>query len=59
MAKNEETSRKIGSIAAKLLRDPKTPKSVKSIAALVLKHRPDRKKTKKKKNSHHRRMTAW
>jgi hypothetical protein len=49
MAKNDETSKKIGSIAAKLLRDPKTPKSVKSIAALVLSQQPDRKKTKKKK----------
>lgn len=49
MAKNERISKKIGSIAAKLLRDPKTPKSVKSIAAKVLTQQPDRRKTTKKK----------
>jgi hypothetical protein len=49
MAKNEETIKKIGSIAAKLLRDPKTPKCVKSIAAFVLSHGSDRKKPKNKK----------
>jgi len=42
-------SKKIGSITAKLLRDPKTPKSVKSIASKVSTQQLDRRKTTKKK----------
>jgi hypothetical protein len=42
MGKNEKTSKKVGSIASKLLRDPKTPKKVKSVAASALTQRPDK-----------------
>jgi uracil-DNA glycosylase len=46
MSKNEKTSKKVASLAAKLLRDPKTSKIVKSIAASVLTQAPDKKKKK-------------
>lgn len=49
MAKNEKTSKEIGSIAAKLLRNPRTSKDVKSVAASVLTQLPDKKKSAKKK----------
>jgi hypothetical protein len=44
VAKNEKTSTKVGKIASELLRDPKTPKKVKSVATSVLSQRPDHKK---------------
>jgi hypothetical protein len=44
MAKNERTSRRIASKAAKLLANPKTPKAVKSVAASALTQAPDRKR---------------
>lgn len=47
MAKNEKTSKKVGSTASKLLRDKKTPKDVKSVAGSALTQRPDKKKKKK------------
>lgn len=47
MAKNEKTSGKVASKAAKLLSDPKTPKAVKAVAASALAQAPDRKKSKK------------
>ena len=47
MAKNEKTSGKVASIASKLLKDPKTNKSVKSVAASALTQVADKKKDKK------------
>jgi len=44
MARNETTSRKVASKAAKLLANPKTPKAVKSVAASALTQAPDRKR---------------
>ena len=49
MAKNERTSRKVASKAAKLLSNPKTPKGVKSVAASALTQAPDRKRSGKRK----------
>lgn len=47
MAKNEKTSSRVAKIASALLRDPKTPKDVKTVAASVLTQAPDRKKGRK------------
>jgi hypothetical protein len=47
MANNEKTSKKVAKIASELLRDPKTPQKVKSVAGSVLSQAPDKKKTKK------------
>ena len=46
MAKNEKTSKGIGSIASKGLRNPDslTNREIKSIAATALTQRPDKKK---------------
>ncbi|MCX5889042.1 MAG: hypothetical protein NTY36_06270 [Deltaproteobacteria bacterium] len=44
MAKNEKTSKRVGKIASELLRNPKTPDKVKSVAASALTQRPDKKK---------------
>ncbi len=44
MAKNEKTSKSVGTKAGKLLSNPKTPKAVKSVAASALTQRPDKKK---------------
>jgi len=44
MAQIEKTSRRVGTMASALLRDPKTSARVKSVAASVLTQRPDRKK---------------
>lgn len=41
---NEKTSARVGSIASELLRNPKTPAAVKSVAASVLTQRPPAKK---------------
>ena len=41
---NESTSKKVASIASKLLSNPKTPAKVKSVAASALTQRPNRKK---------------
>jgi hypothetical protein len=49
MAKNEKTSKAVGTKAAKLLRKKKTPKNVKSVAGSALTQRPDKKKKRKKK----------
>ncbi len=45
MAANERTGNKVGSIASKALRDPKsvTPAQIKKIAASALTQRPNRK----------------
>jgi hypothetical protein len=47
MAKNEKTSAKVASTAAKILRDPKSTPQQKSVAGSVLTQTPDRKKTTK------------
>jgi len=49
MAKNEKTSRSVASKASLLLSNPKTPKSVKSVAASALTQAPDRKSNRKLK----------
>ncbi len=46
MSKNEKTSGKVASKASKLLSNPSTPKSVKSVAASALTQAPDKKKGK-------------
>lgn len=48
IAKNEKTSKRVASTAAKVLRKGKaTPKQAKSLAGSVLTQAPDRKKRKK------------
>lgn len=47
MANNEKTSPRVASIASELLRNPNTPKKVKTVAASVLTQAPDKKKGKK------------
>jgi hypothetical protein len=49
MARNEKTSKKVGTKASKLLRSKKTSKTVKSVAGSALTQRPDKKKSRKKK----------
>jgi hypothetical protein len=44
MAKNEKTSKKAASNAAKVLRDPKSSKAAKSAAGSALTQRADKKK---------------
>jgi hypothetical protein len=44
MAKNEKTSKRVGTLASKALRSSKTSKNTKSIAGSALTQRPDRKK---------------
>lgn len=46
MAKNEKTSKRIGSIASKVLRSKKSSKDSKRLAGSALTQRPDRKKKK-------------
>jgi len=50
MAKNEKTSKSVGSIASKALRNPSslTRKEIKTIAASALTQRPDKAKGKRK-----------
>jgi hypothetical protein len=40
--RNEVTSKRVGTIASNLLRNPNTPKSVKTVAASVLTQRPNK-----------------
>ena len=47
MGRNEKTSKKVGSKAAKLLAKKDTPKNVKSVAASDLTQMPDKKKKRK------------
>jgi hypothetical protein len=42
MARNEQTSRAVGSIASKLLRSPSTPKPVRRVAGSALTQRPNK-----------------
>ena len=46
MGKNEKTSPKVATIASDLLRNPKTPKKVKSVAASALTQVADKKRKK-------------
>ena len=46
MGKNEKTSKEVAAIAAKMLRNPKTPDFMKKIAASALTQAPDRRKRK-------------
>lgn len=46
MPKNEKTSKKVASLASKLLKDKKTSKAVKSVAASALTQAPDKKSKK-------------
>ncbi len=46
MAKNEKTSKSVASKAAKILKDPKSTKLMKSVAASALTQAPDKKKKK-------------
>lgn len=47
MARNEKTSKKVGTKASKLLKSKKSSKNVKSVAGSALTQRPDRKKKKR------------
>jgi hypothetical protein len=47
MAKNEKTSKRVGTIASKQLRSKKTSKPAKSTAGKALTQRPDKKKKRK------------
>jgi hypothetical protein len=49
MAKNEKTSKKVGTIASKLLKNSKTSPKVKSVAGSALSQRPDKRKSTPKK----------
>lgn len=44
MSRNERTSKRVGTIASKLLSNPKTSKAVKSVAASALTQRPSKRK---------------
>ena len=44
MAKNEQTSKRVGTKASKVLRDPNASKAAKSAAGSALSQRPDRKR---------------
>jgi hypothetical protein len=46
MARNERTSKRVGTKASKLLRSKRTSNNVKSVAASALTQRPDRKRKK-------------
>lgn len=45
--KNEQTSKSVASKASKILKDPKSSKAMRSIAASALTQAPDRKKGRK------------
>jgi hypothetical protein len=44
MAKNEHSSVKLGQLASKVLRDPRSPMAAKKLAGSVLTQRPDKRK---------------
>lgn len=48
MGNNEKTSKKVASIASKLLKDPKSSKDVKAVAASALTQAKDKKKSRTK-----------
>lgn len=45
--RNESTSKRVAAIASELLRNPKTPKKVKTVAASVLTQRPNKSKKRR------------
>ncbi len=45
-SRNEHTSQSVAAKASKILKDPKSSKAMKSVAASVLTQTPDRKKRK-------------
>jgi len=47
MARNEKTSKRVGKIASKILRNKNSSKAAKSVAASALTQRPDRRRRKK------------
>ena len=49
MTKNERTSKRVAKIASELLRNPNTPRKVKSVAGSVLTQTPDKAKRRKRK----------
>lgn len=49
MARNEKTSKRVASKAAKILRDPKASKTAKSVAASALTQAPDRGRSAKRR----------
>lgn len=49
MARNEKTTKEIATLSSKLLKDPKTPKKVKKVAASNLTQAPDKRKLKRGK----------
>jgi hypothetical protein len=49
MAKNEQTGKKAGSAASRVLKDGRTGKDSKSAAGSALSQRPDKKSSNKKK----------
>lgn len=44
MARNERSSKRLGKLASKVLRNPKSSKTAKSLAGSVLTQRPNKKK---------------
>ena len=44
MANNEKTSKRVGKMASALLKNKRSPRKVKSVAASALTQRPDRKR---------------
>lgn len=49
MAKNEKTSKRVGTAASKVLKSKTASKAAKSVAGSALTQRPDKKKPKTKK----------
>ena len=47
MATNEKTSKRVASIAGKMLQNPKTPKPAKAVAASAVSQAPDKKVRRK------------
>lgn len=46
MGNNEKTSKRVASIASELLKNPKTPKKVKTVAASALTQAPSKRRKK-------------
>ncbi len=46
MGRNEKTSPRVASIASELLKNPKTPKKVKTVAASALTQAPNKRRKK-------------
>ena len=59
MGKNEKTSQKVATIASELLRNPKNPKDVKTVAAFALTQAADKKKARKRARSNIANAGLW